>query len=108
MAKSLSLKDAATILGISQSASQKEIVKAFKQFAKIYHPDKDPSPQAKKKYDRYRNAYDVMITYRTLSRAAAELEEEVIDHEFERWIRLLPKERQLQIREELKKLNSMD
>ena len=38
------------ILGVKKSASEKEIKKAFREKAKLYHPDKNDSPDAEQKF----------------------------------------------------------
>ena len=38
------------ILGVKKDASEKEIKKAFREKAKLYHPDKNDSPDAEQKF----------------------------------------------------------
>ena len=38
------------ILGVKRDASEKEIKKAFREKAKLYHPDKNDSPDAEQKF----------------------------------------------------------
>uniref|UniRef100_A0A8D3BJN5 DnaJ homolog subfamily A member 3, mitochondrial n=1 Tax=Scophthalmus maximus TaxID=52904 RepID=A0A8D3BJN5_SCOMX len=49
------------VLGISRSASQKDIKKAYYQLAKKYHPDTNPDdPEAKEKFAKLAEAYEVL------------------------------------------------
>lgn len=49
------------VLGISPSASQDEIKKAYRQKAKQYHPDLNPNnPAAAKKMEEVNEAYDLL------------------------------------------------
>ncbi|KAG8014594.1 DnaJ-like protein subfamily A member 3 [Nibea albiflora] len=47
------------VLGVSRTASQKEIKKAYYQLAKKYHPDTNPDdPEAKEKFAKLAEAYE--------------------------------------------------
>ncbi|XP_068191955.1 dnaJ heat shock protein family (Hsp40) member A3a isoform X2 [Antennarius striatus] len=49
------------ILGVSRTATQKEIKKAYYQMAKKYHPDTNKNdPQAKEKFAQLAEAYEVL------------------------------------------------
>ncbi|XP_022593918.1 dnaJ homolog subfamily A member 3, mitochondrial-like isoform X1 [Seriola dumerili] len=49
------------VLGVSRSASQKDIKKAYYQLAKKYHPDTNPDdPEAKEKFAKLAEAYEVL------------------------------------------------
>lgn len=54
------MKDYYTILGVSPSASQHEIKKAFRKLAIRYHPDKNPSADVKHLFHDINEAYDVL------------------------------------------------
>ena len=51
------------ILGISKSANEKEIKKAYRKLAIKYHPDKNPGDKsAEEKFKEAAEAYDVLST----------------------------------------------
>lgn len=49
------------ILGVSKNATNDEIKAAFRRLAKQYHPDKNPSPNAKALFEKILKAYNVLI-----------------------------------------------
>ena len=49
------------ILGVSKSATDSEIKKAYFKLAKELHPDKNPSPSAPEKFKKVVEAYSVLI-----------------------------------------------
>lgn len=54
------MKDYYKTLGVSSSATASEIKKAFRNLAVRYHPDKNPSPDAKSRFQEINEAYDVL------------------------------------------------
>lgn len=48
------------ILGVSRDASESHIKKAYRKLSLKYHPDKDPSEEAKTKFVELANAYEVL------------------------------------------------
>ena len=48
------------ILGISQSASQSEVKKAYRKLARQYHPDINKSPDAEEKFKEINGAYEIL------------------------------------------------
>jgi curved DNA-binding protein len=54
-------KDYYKVLGVSKSASEEEIKKAYRKLAKQYHPDKNPGDKiAETKFKEISEAYDVL------------------------------------------------
>ncbi|KAM8878649.1 dnaJ homolog subfamily A member 3, mitochondrial-like [Spinachia spinachia] len=59
--RSASKQDFYDVLGVSRSASQKDIKKAYYQLAKKYHPDTNPDEaDAKEKFAKLAEAYEVL------------------------------------------------
>ncbi|HET9487404.1 MAG TPA: J domain-containing protein [Chryseosolibacter sp.] len=54
------MKDYYGILGVSPSASHSEIKRAFRKLAVRYHPDKNPSTEAKSLFQEINEANDVL------------------------------------------------
>jgi curved DNA-binding protein CbpA len=48
------------VLGVESSATESEIKKAFRRLAVMYHPDKNPDPQAENIFKVVNEAYDVL------------------------------------------------
>lgn len=55
------MKDYYQILEIPYSADAQQIRKAFRKWAKIYHPDKNPSQEASNIFQTYQQAYETLI-----------------------------------------------
>ena len=53
-------KDYYKVLGVEKTASADEIKKAFRQQAALYHPDRNPSPDAPARFRAVQQAYDVL------------------------------------------------
>jgi len=53
-------KDLYKIFGVSRGAKADELKKAYRQKSLKYHPDKNPSPDAKLKFQRIAEAYSVL------------------------------------------------
>ena len=49
-----------SLLGIDRNASQSDIKKSYFQLAKKYHPDVNPSSEAKEKFAKINNAYETL------------------------------------------------
>jgi DnaJ-class molecular chaperone len=55
------MKDLYSVLGVSKSASQDEIKKAYRKLAKQYHPDLNPgNTDAEQKFKEISQAYDIL------------------------------------------------
>jgi hypothetical protein len=48
------------VLGVPESASQQDIKRAYRKLAVLYHPDKNPDPQAELRFKEIAVAYDVL------------------------------------------------
>lgn len=58
---SVEYKDYYKLLGVTKTASQEDISKAFKKLARKYHPDLHPNdPEAEKKFKDCNEAYEVL------------------------------------------------
>ena len=51
-------RDYYEVLGVSKTATQEEIKKAYRQLAKKYHPDVSTEPNAEEKFKEVQEAYD--------------------------------------------------
>lgn len=49
-----------SVLGVPASASQADIKRAYRKLAVLYHPDKNPDPQAESRFKEISVAYDVL------------------------------------------------
>ena len=54
------MRDPYDVLGVSKTASEAEIKKAFRALAKKHHPDTAKGEDAKKKFQEISNAYDIV------------------------------------------------
>lgn len=53
-------KEACNILGVSPYATKEEIKRAYRNMCKIYHPDRNSDPEAKKVYLKVQQAYKLL------------------------------------------------
>jgi hypothetical protein len=58
----MTIKDYYEILGIPSNSSIDEIKKAYRKKARLYHPDINPSPDAKDHFITITEAYEFLIT----------------------------------------------
>jgi hypothetical protein len=61
------MQDYYSILGLRTGASKEEIKKAYRRLAMQYHPDKNPSPDARQKFIRITEAYDGLMAGKRFS-----------------------------------------
>jgi len=53
-------RDYYEVLGVSRSADNKELKRAYRQLARKYHPDVNKEPDAEQKFKEISNAYEVL------------------------------------------------
>lgn len=58
----MTLTDYHEILGLPENSSVDEIKKAYRKKARLYHPDINPSPDAKEKFISITEAYEFLIS----------------------------------------------
>lgn len=105
----LSITEAYKILGLRNTATEEEIQKRWRIVARRHHPDLNPNdPNAQKNFKKYRDAYEVLNTFKSGSRAVAALENESVEGEFDTWLKNLglSEDRLEQIRNDLEELSS--
>lgn len=56
----MSKRDHYEVLGVSKSASQEEIKRAYRELSKKYHPDRNADADAEEKFKEVQQAYDVL------------------------------------------------
>eukprot|EP01101_Sappina_pedata_P008875 TRINITY_DN500_c1_g1_i1.p1 TRINITY_DN500_c1_g1~~TRINITY_DN500_c1_g1_i1.p1 ORF type:complete len:404 (-),score=112.22 TRINITY_DN500_c1_g1_i1:30-1241(-) len=61
------INDPHSVLGVSRDASEKDIKRAYHLKIKTLHPDVNPSPEARKEYDRTMKAYEMLKEPRSQS-----------------------------------------
>ncbi|MBT0570604.1 DnaJ domain-containing protein [Curvibacter sp. CHRR-16] len=54
------MKDHYAALGLSSAATLADIKKAYRQRAALYHPDRNPAPEAAALFRAVQDAYDVL------------------------------------------------
>ena len=59
-------RDFYMILGVSRSATEDELKKAYRKLALKYHPDKNQDPGAEEKFKEIAEAYEVLSDGKTI------------------------------------------
>ena len=71
-------KDYHRVLGLTQGASRKQIKSAYRKLALKYHPDRNPSPSSKQKFQEITEAYQFLLDHPDYgSRKATSYEDQV-------------------------------
>lgn len=105
----LSSTNAARILGVSVDAKSAELNKAWRKLARTCHPDLHPGDkEAENKFRKLNQAFDTLSKIQEGSRRMRSMEEDILENEFDIWIRQLDPEKQEQIRRELEELEAQD
>ena len=60
------------ILGLNPGASNAEVKSAYRRLVRLYHPDKDPSPDSEVMYKEIRTAYDKLMNWDNIDSVHAE------------------------------------
>lgn len=61
------------ILGIPNTASKEEITKAYRKLALKWHPDRNPAPEARDKFEKITQAYETLTDVKKRSKYDEEL-----------------------------------
>lgn len=105
----MSTADAARILGVDVDIKEAALKKHWRQISRKYHPDLHPGDdEAEAKFKELNAAYTTLAKLNEGVRAIHGIEKEILDDEFEGWLRHLSPERQEQIRRELAELETED
>ena len=105
----ISSETAARILGVTVDAKVAEINKAWRQIARTCHPDLHPGDkEAEKKFRLLNAAYTVLSELNEGIRRMRGLEEDIIENEFDNWIKRLDPNKQKRIKETIAKLEEED
>lgn len=96
--------EAARVLGLAVDVDLETLNRQWKRLARKYHPDLHQNDRKKEaKFRLVNEAYGILksvLAHAEINRVA----EEVIDDEFDRWTRELPRELQEKIRRDLERL----
>jgi hypothetical protein len=105
----MSTADAARILGVPVDIKSAALKKHWRQISRKYHPDLHPGDEAaEKKFKDLNAAYTTLIKLQEGVRAIHGVEQEILNDEFDKWIKHLAPERQEQIKREITRLKTQD
>jgi len=101
----LLLKDRYKVLGLLPGATEKQIKSAYRKLALKYHPDRNPSPKAKQKFQEITLAYDDLLEHlqrpgKDASSYDERVAREVVSRERERMIQRARARREKKKKEE--------
>ena len=60
----VSVIDPYAVLGLTPGASGKQVKAAYRRLAMRYHPDRNPTPAAREKFQQVREAYEYLLRTR--------------------------------------------
>jgi hypothetical protein len=107
--RAMSTADAARILGVDVDIKEAALKKHWRKISRKYHPDLHPGDkEAEEKFKELNAAYTTLVRMTEGVRAIHGIEKEILDDEFEGWLRHLSPERREQIRRELAELEAQD
>ena len=107
--RTMSTADAARILGVPVDIKSAALKKHWRQISRKCHPDLHPGDQeAEKKFRELNSAYTTLVGLHEGVRALHGIEQEILDDEFEGWIKHLTPERRERIRREIARLQAQD
>lgn len=102
-------KEAAKILGVSPTDTLMTIKVALRRKAKTCHPDLYPGDEKKEnEFRKIRQAYDTLCEIKLGTRRKHEVADDILDHEFGRWIKHIDPKRREQYLRKLRELEEED
>lgn len=103
--QTLSVAAAATILGVSKSIKAHELKRKWRKLARTCHPDLFPNdPEKATEFKRMSMAYETLIAFDDLTRAAHEIDSDVLDDDIRFMLKRIPQSERQHILRKLAEL----